>query len=262
MSLYHYPAVYAALFSPDVKMRRRVKRWIRTHLVGPFARVLDPACGPGNWLLPFARKGLAVAGNDLEPAMVHAAKEALKGFDARVLQGDMCALAFEDGAFDVALNLDGSVGHLPDDEAVVSHLQEVLRCLRPGGIYCLGLLVLDGQARETDSVVLFEEEQASVAGGGSVRAVYRSEWRDPVARVEKISLQIETQGVAETPVCLEESYLLRTFPLASLREILEEVSAFTLCGAYATQEQDAPRCELAPNCGDVTLILRKVSEAP
>ena len=40
--------------------------------------LVDPACGPGGWLLRFAVSGMRVAGNDLSAEMVEVAQRAVK----------------------------------------------------------------------------------------------------------------------------------------------------------------------------------------
>lgn len=60
-------------------------------------------------------------------------------------QGDVGALPFEDGSFDVVLSLNGFHA-FPDKEAAY---REVFRVLKPGGIFC-GCFYVKGENRRTD----------------------------------------------------------------------------------------------------------------
>lgn len=95
---------------------------------GPGARVLDVGCGPGHLLERLADRGLAVAGIDLDPAMVERAKARL-GPHAEVTAADVAALPFASGSFDVAVST-LSLHHWADTEI---GLTEVARVLRPEG---------------------------------------------------------------------------------------------------------------------------------
>jgi ubiquinone/menaquinone biosynthesis C-methylase UbiE len=97
------------------------------------ARVLEVGCGPGHLSVRLARHhGLEVTGVDLDPAMVARARANADrpgvGRRPSFLVGDVAALAFPDGSFDLAVST-LSVHHWADPAA---GLAEVGRVLRPG----------------------------------------------------------------------------------------------------------------------------------
>lgn len=60
-------------------------------------------------------------------------------------QGDVGALPFEDGSFDIVLSLNGFHA-FPDKEAAY---REIFRVLKPGGTFC-GCFYVKGEHRRTD----------------------------------------------------------------------------------------------------------------
>lgn len=93
----------------------------------PPARALDAACGTGRHARHLAGLGHEVTGVDRTPAMLAAARERVP--EASFVEGDLMALPFEDGSFDLlvcALALE----HVGDLVAAVS---ELARVVRPGG---------------------------------------------------------------------------------------------------------------------------------
>jgi ubiquinone/menaquinone biosynthesis C-methylase UbiE len=96
--------------------------------------VLEVGCGPGVLSIRLARDhGLDVTGMDLDPAMIERARangERLPaGARLRFMVGDVAALPFDDGSFDVVFST-LSVHHWADPGA---GLAEVARVLKPGG---------------------------------------------------------------------------------------------------------------------------------
>lgn len=94
-------------------------------------RLLDVACGSGLAVELAAARGATCAGLDASPRLIAVARDRTAGADLRV--GDMHALPWADGSFDVVTSFRGIWGTTPDA------LAEVLRVLAPGGR--LGLTV-------------------------------------------------------------------------------------------------------------------------
>lgn len=79
----------------------------------------------------------------MERAMRQAEKRGLK--NVRFMQGDVGKLPFPDGDFDLVLSLNGFHA-FPDKGAAY---REVLRALKPGGIFC-GCFYVKGENKRTD----------------------------------------------------------------------------------------------------------------
>ena len=100
--------------------------------VGSNHHVLDIACGTGNVAITAARRGAAVTGLDITPAMLEDAREnaAIAGVDAIDWQeGDATNLPYDDDTFDVTLSCVGHMFAAPPDAAAT----EQVRVTKPGG---------------------------------------------------------------------------------------------------------------------------------
>ena len=121
--------------------------------ISPGDRVLDVACGPGNFTRDFARAagdGLVV-GLDASGPMLAVAVRGTDRANVAYLRGDACELPFRDGSFDAICCF--AALYLIEDP--IRALDEIVRVLAPGGRVALltscnrGLL----PARATDAVV-------------------------------------------------------------------------------------------------------------
>ena len=97
--------------------------------VGPGVRLVDIACGSGQAAQTAAGRGAVVSGLDAAETLVQIAQARTPEADLRV--GDMFALPFADGSFDVATSFNGIW------KGCDGALQEAHRVLVPGGL--LGL---------------------------------------------------------------------------------------------------------------------------
>lgn len=99
--------------------------------IRPGETVLDVACGTGVVAVTAARAEAKVRGLDLAPALlVDARKSAsLIGADIEFIEGDVEAMPYPDGVFDVVLS---QFGHMFAPRPQIA-IAEMLRVLKPGG---------------------------------------------------------------------------------------------------------------------------------
>ena len=109
----------------------------------PGTEAIDIGCGTGGITIQLARRGFRVRGVDHSPAMMGLATDKIAqevpGADVELLVGDIRALPFADGEFDM-LSCQGVLHHLED---IPSTVRELARVLAPGGVFylaepCLG----------------------------------------------------------------------------------------------------------------------------
>ncbi len=114
-------------------------------LVPPGCRLLDLGCGYGRTLAELSRRGYRrLSGVDSSPAMLRrAVAEGAAGGMAAASAG---ALPFGDGVFDAVLAI-ALLTCIPDQVEQRRVAAEIHRVLRPGGILCASLFLLNRDAR-------------------------------------------------------------------------------------------------------------------
>ncbi|MBR2685559.1 MAG: class I SAM-dependent methyltransferase [Erysipelotrichaceae bacterium] len=116
-------------------------------------RMLEVPVGTGILTMPLYQ-GLPKADItclDYSEDMMASAKEKAKAFGIQnitFLQGDVGALPFDSNSFDLVLSLNGFHA-FPDKEKAY---REILRVLKPGGIFC-GCFYIKGECRRTDWLI-------------------------------------------------------------------------------------------------------------
>lgn len=121
-----------AYFAPLASLTTPVAgRLVKFAGVRPGQRVLDVACGTGVVAVTAARIGAKVSGLDLTPELLEHAREnsSIAEVDIDWREGDVEALPFADGEFDVVLS---QFGHMfaPRPDVAIG---QMLRVLKPGG---------------------------------------------------------------------------------------------------------------------------------
>ena len=111
------------------------EEFVRSLNLRPGVRVLDVACGTGNFALPAARLGATVTGLDLAPNLIQQAraKAESEGLNARFDEGDAENLPYDNASFDAVVSMFG-VMFAPRPELVAAELKRV--CV-PGGLIAL-----------------------------------------------------------------------------------------------------------------------------
>src|SRR5579859_7406840 len=137
----------------------------------PGEQVLDLATGTGNAALLAARRGAAVTGLDAAARLIDVARDRAEaaGLRASFVVGDLQALPFDDGSFDVILSVFGLI-FAPDAARAFS---ELVRALGPGGRAYASAWVPAGPI---DAMVgVFARALADAVGPGPARFP----WHDP-----------------------------------------------------------------------------------
>ncbi len=125
-----------------VGLDRRWRELAASVVVRPGDRVLDACCGTGDFAVADAAAGGAVVGLDFAQRMLERAREKAPAIEW--VRGDVLALPFPDGSFDVV-----TVGFgIRNVDDLAAGFGELRRVLRPGGrIACLEITRPQGVLR-------------------------------------------------------------------------------------------------------------------
>lgn len=98
--------------------------------------VLDLACGPGRFAVPFAKAGYSVTGVDSTPFLLEKARQLAAREAVRVewVEQDMRQF-LRPNAFDLAINLFTSFGYFDEASDNQRVLQNIYASLKPGGVF-------------------------------------------------------------------------------------------------------------------------------
>lgn len=109
---------------------------------GEGTSLLDVACGTGSGAIPAALAGAKVTALDITPRLLDIARERAgeAGAEIEFAEGDAQDLPFEDGSFDAAISVFGSM-FAPDH---VKAAGELARVLKPGGKFAVAAWTPEG----------------------------------------------------------------------------------------------------------------------
>lgn len=264
MKLYHFPELYDALRTPEESTVAFVDAILRRHVLGELSSVMDPACGPGNWLMPFAARGLRVAGNDLSEEMVLRARANLACHRAEITHGDMRDLRFVTGPFDLSLEIGGTCAHLTNDEDLVALMRAMARHTRSDGLVLLAIFFAEfastaacGDVPATS--VCWERGPVQLASAGMVSVRYEVVGRNQPAGTERIRRLVRTEGHPSCPPELEDLYEVRILDEAGFMRAAAQVPELELVHAYPIDAGDSTWLgESTPRfSGETIVVLRR-----
>lgn len=197
----------------------------------PLVDFLEPACGTGRNLAYLKSLGLSAFGYDLSARALAFARR--RG--CVVARGSMTAYRAAAGAYDCAFSLIGSFRHLLTEADAQKHLRLTARALRPGGVYVLGLDLVDYDDCDAD-----EEGWEVVSRGRRLRHLYETLPPDRRRRLEKVINFVVVETAAGDRV-LQDEQQLRSYDLAQWKALISK-SPFKLAGTY-TQEGERLRLD-------------------
>ena len=157
-------------------------------------RVVDLATGTGNAALLAAGAGALVTGVDSAPRLIDVARDraVAEGVDASFVVGDIQALPFDDGSFDVALSVFGLIFAADASRA----FDEMIRVLRPAGRALFSVWVPAGSI---DAMVSTFSRAVAAATG---RRPPRFAWHDAEA-VGRLAVRYRAQvQIHEGQLCI------------------------------------------------------------
>lgn len=241
-----YDIVHEAGTAAEVTQLQRINKKYGTG----GRRWLEPACGTGRFLRVLANRGCQAVGYDASPVMLDYARRRLqaRGLKARLCPGDMATFV-RPRTFDIAFNLINTFRHLLDPLEALAHLNCIARSLKRGGVYVLGIDLID-----YDDPQPGEEVWVARRGRCNVRHVMFNIPPERRRRRERIinHLIVDTPSGRST---YESHYDLLSYNLAEWLYLLEE-SELNCIAAY---DFDWQPIDITGYTRDVNLILARKS---
>lgn len=257
---YDEPAAYDIVFDADTRAEARfLLSMLERH--GPRSRsarkrILEPACGSGRLVAELARRGHAVTGFDLNPAMLAYARARLarRGLRARLSRADMASFDVP-GRFELAHCLVSTFKYLLDEESARAHLAGVARALVPGGLYVLGFHLTD-YARERTS----RERWVAERGRTRVTCVTSLAPANARSRVENVTTRLTVERGSRRDRTVTH-WQFRTYDARQFTRLLDSVGTFELVALHDFHyEPEYERSTTADGIADCVFVLRKREE--
>jgi SAM-dependent methyltransferase len=217
-------------------------------------QILEPACGSGRLVLAMAQRGYRVTGFDRNQSMLQAAQNKTRSLahQVRLLEADL-----EDfpgsGPYDLAYCLISSFRHLLSEKAARNHLIRIHRCLKPGGVYVLGL-----HLSEYGNTSKSRERWCGKRHGLEVVCNLQSWPPDRKTRLEpqRLRIIVSRNGSVER---YEDCYPIRAYSARQLKKLLRSVPGLVHVATYHYDHDIENPGKLFGNRLDVVLVLRKAS---
>lgn len=191
---YRLPEVYEIAFSyRDVARECDFLTDLYRSLVGTApGAVLELACGPGDHVCEFARRGVRVAALDLSAEMTAYLRARLGDPTAEVVTGDMAAFTLAQPV-DLAFTLIDSLPYLTTNEQLISHFRSVRAALNSGGVYVVELrhpsdIWFPGTDRATVNTWTMERGDMRVTTEWGASVSY-----DPIAQTERVLSRVTVE---------------------------------------------------------------------
>jgi SAM-dependent methyltransferase len=247
MNLYRHPELYHALRSPDPDTLLLVRSLIAEHLGAPLTSLLDPACGPGTWLAPFASGRVLLAGNDLYEEMVQDARINLAEHPTEFTHGDMRQLRFTRGPFDVAMEVSGTSSHLETPAGLRELLEAMHGQVRSGGLVLLTVLMEHKWEPIVEPKTAWRSPPVALPSGATAHIEYRIIGREPppggsIEHIERIVEVARLNGVDGGPAVhiehVRDQYGLRVWSASEITGVVAGLVGADVLGIASIDAAD------------------------
>jgi SAM-dependent methyltransferase len=252
-SWYDFPRYYDLAFRSETRAEVAfVEAACRKYCPFRVRRIVEPGCGGGRLVVALSRRGYDATGFDLSAPSLEYLRRRLRrcGLHAHVFEADMADFRLARPA-DAAVCTWNTFRHLLSEAAARRHLECVARCLRPGGIYILGLHLLPLDVSE-ESLERWTARHGETRLSVTLRVVSTSRRR----RLETLRLSMRVCSPRrETRLCHE--FQFRMYTAAQFRRLLSAVPQLELCDVYDFWFDIDQPLELNDEITDTVFVLRR-----
>lgn len=257
LNLYQFPILYDTLKTPDAPDVELVRRIFNRYVGNGPWRLLDPACGPGNWLKPFADGRNTVVGNDYCDEMVQWVHGTLRQRRVRAMHGDMYRLEFGAERFDIVLEASGVTSIVPDAEKLAQWIDDLARWLSPRGAMVL-LVNCETTVPERLPALLWRTPWRIIPGGGKARLQYDLLEDLPHKGTQRIRRTVTAQDVRNCPAEIQEHYELKVWRQAELQQVIDSLQKVRLTAVIDPEHHRPLENTQAQWRGERYLVLKPV----
>jgi SAM-dependent methyltransferase len=250
---YHYPAYFDLAFRDETAEEFAfLQAAFQKYATIPVRSVLEPACGTGRLLVPFAQAGYAVHGFDLSSAMLDYAARRMRRLHlpAHLFLGDMSDFTLPQPV-DAAFNTFNSFRHLLTEAAAENHLRCLAAAVRPGGVFVLGLHLLPPDASEESC-----ERWQAKAGRTQLTTTLKVIAANRRRRWETLRISMLVRTATRTHR-LRSEFTLRIYNARQLQKLLAKVPEFELLDVFDFWYEIDQPLQLTNAMSDTVLVLRR-----
>ncbi len=219
-------------------------------------RVLELGCGTGRLLIGLARRGYEAVGIDNNHRMVEfaLARAGQLGLDVQVLEADMKSFKL-DRSVDAAFCAIGTFRYLLTEEAALSHLRCVGRCMMPGGIYVIDLNFVG----PIESYPQSGSEEWSVEGeNASVKVTHTIVGVPDLSKrlaLERLTLAVTEKGLTRE---FQDEEPMRTYTKDQFETLIESSGLFEIIAWHSPDFDIQTRVEPGSKTKRVIAVLRRL----
>ncbi len=254
---YDHPIWYDILHDRDTAwevgfLKRMAAKWVTTDQGGPLGKAtnqywLEPACGSGRFLRYLAKRNVRVLGYDINERAIQYAQRKLARQEnqSTAIIGSMTEFC-QPRTFDFAFNTINTFRHLMSEKEALHHLHLIAESLKPGGVYFVGLDVVEYDVPEP-----MEETWVVNKAGCEVTQVMMTIPPEKEKRLERIINHI-TVRTRNREFYYESTYDLYTYSIRQWVRLIEK-SPFEMVDAYDFLHQPI---EINEHSRDVNAVLR------
>ena len=250
---YNYPQYWDLAFRDETKLEADfIVAAAKKYCDFEVRRLLEPGCGGGRLVVEMASRGFNLSAFDLNSSAIKYLKRRLRRrqLTANVFVGDMVDFDVEEKV-DVAFCTFNTFRHLISEADAAQHLKNVARCLRPGGLYILGLHLLPLDVDEDAS-----ERCTAKHGRTHVTLTLRVVSFDRERRVEIIRFSLLARN-GKKVTRVQSEYPYRIYTADQLRQLLTYVDEYELCDVFDFWYEIENPLKLDDQITDTVCVLRK-----
>jgi SAM-dependent methyltransferase len=225
---YDYPRYYDIAFQAYTRMEVDfIEAACRKHCTRKVHRLLEPACGTGRLVTELAARGYSMIGFDLNERTLSYLRRRLtrRRLRAEIFKADMADFRLGQ-RIDAAYCTVSTFRHLLTEQAARAHLKSVAKSLAPGGIYILGLHLLQSDGKEP-KIPPWKERRAAT----EVVVTLRTLRTDRRRRLQDSRIDLLVRK-GRRQLRLQHQLRVRTYTEKQLRCLLDSVSSLELCDTY------------------------------